>query len=325
MVKENRPSVSIVTPLFNEAENVPVLGKRLQEVFRAHPEICWEWVAVDDGSTDETLPRLREAIPGAPRWQILRLSRNFGQQPALRAGLEASTGDAVVLLDADLQDPPEIIPELVKRWKAGAMVVFAVRRSRGEPAPRRFLISLFHRCFQALAGRIMPEDSGNFGLCDREVADVLRKLPEHDAFLPAMRAWTGYATALVEYDRAPRRSGKGLSVGKLIAFGWEAVTAFSDLPLRLIFLAGLAISGLSFFYGAVLLAERFLQYLGFFKSLEVLGFTTVAVAVFFMGGVQLLSIGIIGEYLARVYREVKGRPHFLVSQRESGGSGESVP
>ena len=313
---ESLPLVSIVTPLYNEAGNVAILGARLADIFKAHPEIAWEWVAVDDGSTDDTLAKLKAILPQAPRWQLIQLSRNFGQQAALRAGLEAATGDAVVLLDADLQDPPEVIPELVAKWTAGAKVVFAVRRSRGEPATRRFLISVFHRCFQALAGKIMPLDSGNFGLCDREVAGILRKLPEHDAFLPALRAWTGFPTASVEYDRGPRLSGKGLTLGRLIGFAWNAVTAFSDAPLRLIFLCGLVISSLSFMYGAILLAERFLQLFGFFKQLEVLGFTTVAVAVFFMGGVQLLSIGIIGEYLARVYREVKGRPHYLIARRD---------
>ena len=316
---ESLPLVSIVTPLYNEAGNVAILGARLAEVFNAHPEFSWEWVAVNDGSTDDTESLLREAVRESPRWQMIQLSRNFGQQSALRAGLEAATGDAVILLDADLQDPPDLIPELVSRWKAGAKVVFAVRRSRGEPASRQFLVSLFHRCFHALAGRIMPLDSGNFGLCDREVADILRKLPEHDAFLPALRAWTGFKTASVEYDRAPRHSGRGLPLVKLAGFAWSAVTAFSDLPLRLIFLAGLVISTLGFAYGAILLAQRFLQFFGFFKQLEVLGFTTVAVAVFFMGGVQLLSLGIIGEYLARIYHEVKGRPHFIVSRRESGG------
>lgn len=317
---DSLPLVSIVTPLYNEAGNVAILGARLAEVFKSHPEISWEWIAVDDGSTDDTESRLREAVKESPRWQLIQLSRNFGQQSALRAGLEAATGDAVILLDADLQDPPDLIPELVARWKAGAKVVFAVRRSRGESPARQLLVSLFHRCFHSLAGGMMPLDSGNFGLCDREVADILRKLPEHDAFLPALRAWTGFKTASVDYDRGPRHSGRGLSLTKLTGFAWSAVTAFSDLPLRLIFLAGLVISTLSFAYGAVLLAQRFLQFFGFFKQLEVLGFTTVAVAVFFMGGVQLLSLGIIGEYLARVYREVKGRPHFIVSKREAGGN-----
>ena len=312
---ESLPLVSIVTPLYNEEGNVALLGTRLAEVFKSHPEIAWEWIAVDDGSTDDTLTLLNDTLPGFPHWQMIHLSRNFGQQAALRAGLDAANGEAVVFLDADLQDPPEIIPELVAKWIAGAKVVFAVRCSRGEPAARRFLISVFHRCFQTLAGRIMPLDSGNFGLCDRVVAEILRNLPEHDAFLPALRAWTGFPTASVEYDRASRLTGKGLSLGRLLGFAWNAVTAFSDAPLRLIFLCGLAISSLSFMYGAILLAERLLQLFGFFKQLEVLGFTTVAVAVFFMGGVQLLSIGIIGEYLARVYREVKGRPHYLVARR----------
>lgn len=308
--------ISIVTPLHNEEGNIDMLADRLMEVFNTNPQFSWEWVAVDDGSTDSTCRRLRDVLVCAKHWQLVQLSRNFGQQAALRAGLDAATGDVIVFLDADLQDPPEIISELIAKWQMGAKVVFAVRRSRGESALRRFLISGFHRCFQALSGGIMPLDSGNFGLCDREVADILRKLPEHDAFLPALRAWTGFSTATVEYDRAPRLNGKGLSLVALVGFAWNALTAFSDAPLRLIFVSGLVICFLSFAYGAILLAERFLQFFGFFRQLEVLGFTTLAVAVFFMGGIQLLSIGIIGEYLARIYREVKGRPHYLVAQRD---------
>lgn len=314
------PKVSIITPVFNEEQNIVTLGARLSAVFEANPCFLWEWIAVDDGSRDETSACLRKTVCGMSHWQVISLSRNFGQQAALRAGLDASNGDAIIFIDADLQDPPELIPELVSRWTDGAKVVFAVRRSRGEPAARQLLLRLFHRLFGAMSGGVMPLDSGNFGLCDREIADILRKLPEHDAFLPALRAWTGFATSVVEYDRAPRLRAKGLALHRLVGLAWSAITAFSDAPLRIIFLSGIAISTISFLYGAVLLIQRCLQFLGFFKSLEVLGFTTVAVAVFFMGGVQLLSIGIIGEYLARVYREVKGRPHYLIARKESSPS-----
>jgi len=312
-----RQRVSIVTPLFNEEAGIAELARRLVAVFTAHPGIDWEWIAVDDGSTDATLSNLRAALPTDHRWQILSLSRNFGQQAALRAGLEAAQADAVILMDGDLQDPPEVIPDLIAPWHQGAQVVFAVRRSRAESSGRRFLTAMFHRAFRAVSGRIMPLDSGNFGLCDAEVAHVLRSLPEHDAFLPALRAWAGYRRTSVSYDRASRQSGQGLSLPKLVGFAWEAVTAFSDLPLRLIFILGLVISCASFAYGSILILQRLLQFFGFFKSLEVLGFTTVAVAVFFMGGVQLLCLGILGEYLARVYREVKGRPHYLIASQES--------
>jgi len=317
---EALPSVSIVTPLFEEAPNVGRLSDRLRSVFEQHPEIAWEWVAVDDGSNDGTPEALRETITKMPNWQLIELSRNFGQQAALRAGLDVARGDAVIFLDADLQDPPELIPELVAKWLAGSKVVFAVRRSRGESPGRQFLLNTFHRVFRLMSGRVMPRDSGNFGLCDQEVANILRKLPEHDGFLPGLRAWAGYATATVEYDRDPRRAGQGLSFWKLLGFAWNAVTAFSDVPLRLIFLSGLVISAASFGYGAILIIQRLLQFMGLFKGLEVLGFTTVAVAVFFMGGVQLLSIGIIGEYLARIYKEVKGRPHYLIARKLSSGT-----
>lgn len=317
---EALPLVSIVTPLFEEAPNVGLLTNRLHSVFTEHPGIAWEWIAVDDGSRDGTSEALRDAIVHMPNWQLIELSRNFGQQAAMRAGLDAARGDAVIFLDADLQDPPELIPDLVAKWQAGAQVVFAVRRSRGESPQRQFLLNAFHSVFRVMSGRVMPTNSGNFGLCDREVANILRKLPEHDGFLPGLRAWAGYTTASIEYDRDSRQAGEGLSVWKLTEFAWNAVTAFSDVPLRLIFLSGLIISAASFGYGAILLVQRLLQFMGLFKGLEVLGFTTVAVAVFFMGGVQLLSIGIIGEYLARIYREVKGRPHYLIARKLTGGT-----
>lgn len=302
--------ISVITPIFNEAENINELAARL---FLAMVDVGeWEWVVVDDGSSDDGSARL-EALAPPCRMRIVRLSRNFGQQSALMAGLHAAEGDAVVFLDADLQDPPEVIPELVKAWETGAKVVIGKRSSRAEPVFRRYIIRSFHRIFANVTGHFMPFDTGNFGLVDREVSDVLRKMPEHSLYLPGLRAWAGYRRAEVDYERDNRKRGKPLGLGKLLAFGWDALLAFSDLPLRVIAALGVGISVISFSYAGWLLLQRVLQFFGYFKDLEVLGFTTVAVAVFFMGGVQLVCLGVMGEYLAKIYREVKGRPRYLIA------------
>lgn len=305
--------ISVVTPIFNESPNLPELADRLCRVLAAESGQDWEWVAVDDGSSDGGAEILEgRTMPCVLK--VVRLSRNFGQQPALMAGLQHASGEAVIFLDADLQDPPEVIPEFVKRWRNGAEVVIGCRTSRGEPCLRKLLIGGFHHIFGKLTGYFMPSDSGNFGLVDARVANVLREMKEHSLYLPGLRAWAGFRRELVHYDRAGRMSGEALSLRRLFGFGWDAIVGFSEVPLRLIAALGVLISIVSFTYGGWLIIQRFLQFAGFLKNLEVLGFTTVAVSVFFMGGVQLICLGVIGEYLARIYREVKDRPRYLVAK-----------
>lgn len=267
---------------------------------------------VDDGSTDGGAEFL-EGLSFPVGLKIIRLSRNFGQQAALMAGLHEAAGQAVIFLDGDLQDPPEVISEFVDCWKAGADVVFGRRISRGEPWIRRFFIRGFHRVFGRLTGYFMPPDSGNFGLVSGRVAEILRGMSEHSLYLPGLRAWAGFRRQTVEYHRAGRRRGSALSLWRLCSFAWDAIVGFSEAPLRLIAVVGVVISVSGFAYGGWLILQRLLQFFGLFKGLEVLGFTTIAVSVFFMGGVQLICLGVIGEYLARIYREVKGRPRFLVA------------
>lgn len=304
--------VSVVTPIFNELANLPELSRRLGQVFTAERNHQWEWIAVDDGSSDGGVAFLEGLSIPCPL-KIVRLSRNFGQQSALMAGLHEARGQAVIFLDGDLQDPPEVIPDLVRSWEKGAEVVFGRRISRGEPGVRRFFIRIFHRIFGKLTGHFMPPDSGNFGLVDARVAEVLRGMTEHSLYLPGLRAWAGFRRDTVDYHRAGRVRGTALSLARLFGFGWDAIVGFSEAPLRLIAALGAVISVAGFFYGGWLVIQRILQFFGLFKGLEVLGFTTVAVSVFFMGGVQLICLGVIGEYLARIYREVKGRPRYLVA------------
>ena len=312
-MRAENPLISIVIPLWNEAQIVPELARRLQALDGLNLEV----VCVDDGSSDETAEQLECVLPAFSRWKLVKLSRNFGQQSAFRAGLDEATGDAVIFLDADLQDPPELIPEMVAAWQNGAKLVVACRSSRAERGLRRVCFDLFHRVFHRITGGIMPKDSGTFGLMDKAVADQLRRLPEQNLFLPALRSWVGYRQVCVWYDRSSRVGQPKQRFGRLLSYAWDGVTSFSAVPLKFISAAGILLSLIGFGYAGVLLVIKFLQFFGYFASLEVPGFTTVAVAVFCIGGLQLICTGIIGEYLARVYTEVKRRPHYIVESISS--------
>lgn len=312
-------SVSIVIPMWNEEENVSTLLGRLAELSQRNA-FPLELVLVDDGSTDRTYTLLQTAVASLPHWTLLRLARNFGQQAAYRAGLDHARGEAIVFLDADLQDPPEAIPELVQRWQQGAKVVVAVRRSRPETGVRGFLLRRFHTIFKSLTGGVMPENSGTFGLMDRIVADQVRRLPEVNLFLPGLRSWFGYRQEVIYYDRAARVGQPKQTFRKLFGYAWDGITSFSELPLKLIGLIGLVISILGFSYAGLLIVIKVIQLFGYFRSLEVMGFTTLSVAVLSMGGIQLLCLGIIGEYVARSYRETKRRPIYVMEELESSAA-----
>jgi len=307
--------ISVVTPLYNEEKTLPKLSKRLAAVFSALPSVTWEWVAVDDGSSDCSFDVARSEMCVAPNWQLIKLTRNFGQQAAYRAGLEACKGDAVVFLDADMQDPPEKIPEMIDVWRAGCAHVVGQRTSRPEKGVRGLCMRLFHELFHRVTGGVMLKDSGTFALMDRKLADALIAMPERGMFLPAQRGWLGFKTAAVKYARGDREDEPKQSYTKLFAYAWEGITSFSVLPLQLISLVGFLVSVFGFTYAAALLGIKFMQLFGFFSNMQVLGFTTLSVAVLCLGGIQLLSLGVIGSYLAKVFQEVKKRPAYVISER----------
>jgi glycosyltransferase involved in cell wall biosynthesis len=309
------PRVTVVTPLFNEEETLPRLAERLASVFGNISDADWEWVAVDDGSSDKTFDVAQRVIQAAPHWQLLRLTRNFGQQAAYRAGLEAATGDAVIFLDADMQDPPEKIPEMVSIWQQGCQHVVGQRSSRSEKGFRGLCMRLFHELFHRVTGGVMIKNSGTFALMDRQLVDALVAMPERGMFLPAQRGWLGFKTRTVLYERDMREDEPKQSYSKLFAYAWEGITSFSVLPLQLISVVGFLVSLFGFVYAAALVAIKVLQQFGLFASMQVLGFTTLSVAVLCLGGIQLLSLGIIGSYLAKVFQEVKHRPSYVLSDR----------
>lgn len=298
--------------MLNERDGLRELFARLARAIKG-TVAEWELVIVDDGSSDGTRDVIANELASFPRWQVIILSRNFGQQPAYRAGLEHARGDAVIFLDADLQDPPEVIPQLLAKWHEGYKVVTGCRSSREEQGLRRLLFEGFHYLFHQMSGKVMPRNSGMFSLVDRVVVDRLLAARETNLFLPALKCWYGFPQATITYARQERAIGEPKqSFRKLLRYALDGLFSFSDLPLQWIAAIGVLISAASLAYGVSLVAVKLLQLAGYLKSLEVKGFTTVVVAILGLGGIQLISLGIIGQYLARIYREIKGRPLYVV-------------
>ena len=298
--------------MLNERDGLKVLFERLEKSL-AGVEADIELVIIDDGSTDGTRTTLPAELGRFARWQVVGLSRNFGQQPAYRAGLDYATGDAVIFSDADLQDPPELIPQLIAKWQEGFKVVTGCRTSREEGGLRGLLLKSFHQIFHRLTNRAMPNNSGMFSLVDRVVVEQLKAAKETNLFLPALKSWYGYPQTTINYARQARAVGEPKqSFRKLFRYALDGLFSFSELPLLWITALGVLISLCSFGYAGFLVVVKILQAFGHFTELEVKGFTTLAVAVFCLGGVQLICLGIIGQYLARMYRELKGRPLYVV-------------
>jgi len=304
-----RPTVALVIPVFNEEPVLPELFARLGALFGAPADWAWRAVFVDDGSRDRSAQLVREQGARDPRFELVELSRNFGFQSALAAGLaHAGAADAVVTMDADLQDPPEVIPELVAAWRSGAEVVRAVRRSRKETGARRVGFDLFHALFGRLTDYPIESNAGTFGLLGRPALDAFARLPERHRFFPGLRAWIGFATAEVHYDRQERAAGMPKQTfRRLVRYAVDGFFSFSYLPLRILTYTGIAVSGLGFLLGLYFIAKRLLGI-----ETATTGFTTLVSLVTFLGGIQLIGIGILGEYLGRVYDEVKQRPIYLV-------------
>lgn len=306
------PHIAIVTPAFNETAVLPQLFARLTAVFDAHPDIAWHAVLIDDGSRDQTAALIEAQCGRDTRFKLVALSRNFGFQNALAAGLAQCGGmDAVVTMDADLQDPPEIIPEMVAAWRNGAEVVLAVRRSRQEGGLRRVGFDLFHRLFGSLVDIRVERNTGTFGLLGRDALATFNQLPEVHRFFPGLRAWVGFPRAEVLYDRQERAAGEpAQSFRRLVRYALDGIFSFSHLPLRMLTYAGLGIAGIGFAIGVFFIVRRLL-------GIEVAqtGFTTLVTLVLFLGGVQLVGIGVLGEYLGRIYDEVKRRPNYVIKRR----------
>jgi glycosyltransferase involved in cell wall biosynthesis len=306
------PLVMIVIPVYNEEAVLPELFARLSTLFDREASCRWRAVLVDDGSRDRSGELLRAQAARDARFVALELSRNFGFQAAISAGVaHAADADAVITMDADLQDPPELIPQLVRAWRDGAEVVRAVRRSRSERGLRRLGFDLFHAVYGRLTDYPVEPNSGTFGLLGRTATAAFNELPERHRFFPGLRAWIGFPTADVLYDRQPRAAGQPQQTFRGLArYALDGLLSFSYLPLRLLTYCGFAVSTVGFALGLYFVLKRLLG-----AEQAPMGFTTLISVVTFLGGVQLIAIGVLGEYLGRIYDEVKRRPIYLVKPR----------
>lgn len=308
--------LSILVPIKNEATNLQAFFTRVVLVLDGLG-LTYEIICIDDGSTDASLQSLIEHRRLNPSIKIVGLSRNFGKDAALSAGLDYARGAAVIPIDADLQDPPEVIPQLVAKWQEGFEVVNATRITRaGESRVKTTTAKLFYRLFARVTDTPIPLDTGDFRLLDRKVVDVLIRLPERTRFMKGLFAWVGFRYTTVVYNREPRHSGStNWGYAKLWNFAIDGVASFSSLPLKIWSYLGFATSLFAFFY-AIFLAVFKLS-----RGIDVPGYASLMVVVLFLGGVQLITLGIVGEYLGRIYNEVKGRPIYIV--RETFGLGEN--
>ena len=300
---------SIIAPIFNEKDNLPELHRRVSEVMNSTGE-TWELLLVDDGSTDGSADIIRDMAKKDSHIRPVIFARNFGHQVAVTAGLDYSRGDAVVIIDADLQDPPELILEMAKKWKDGNEVVFAVRTEReGESWFKLWTASLFYRIIYRITDVKIPLDTGDFRLMDRKVVNVMNRMRERHRFLRGMSAWVGFKQVGVEYKRAARKAGETkYPFRKMFRLAINAVTSFSYFPLQVATFFGFASASLAIIAIPVVAILR-LTNTHFFE-----GQTTTLVAVLFLGGVQLISLGILGEYIGRLYDEAKGRPLYIVRE-----------
>jgi len=309
------PLVSFVVPCFNEEEVVGETHRRLAAVADAARDYRFEFLFVNDGSRDRTLELLRGLAAIDARVRVLAFSRNFGHQLALTAGIDEARGDAVVLLDADLQDPPEVVPQMLAAWREGWQVVYGVRaRREGERRFKLVTAHLFYRLLNFLSDTPIPLDAGDFRLLDRVVVDALKTMPERDRFMRGMVSWIGYRQLALPYRRAARFAGETkYPLRKMFRFAGDGIISFSVRPLRLAMNVGLlcallACAGIVWAFAVRLATHNWVP-----------GWTATIMAVLFLGGVQLVCIGILGEYLGRIYMQVKGRPLYIVGQRFGGG------
>lgn len=304
------PIFSIIAPIFNESQSLPELYRRVKEVMDSTEE-PWELILVDDGSTDGSTEIIRDLAASDKRLRPVIFARNFGHQLAVTAGLDYARGKAVVIIDADLQDPPEVILNLIAKWREGYEVVYAVRAEReGESWFKLATASLFYRIIYRITDVKIPLDTGDFRLLDRKVVDVLKQMRERHRFLRGMSVWVGFKQTGVEYRRAARFAGQTkYPFKKMFKFAWDAVTSFSFLPLQVATYLGFVSAGIS------ILAIPIVAFMRITGTQEAFaGQATTLIAVLFLGGVQLISLGILGEYIGRLYDEARGRPLYIVRE-----------
>ncbi|HEX4139803.1 MAG TPA: glycosyltransferase family 2 protein [Candidatus Methylacidiphilales bacterium] len=304
---------SIVIPVFNEQDSIESLFQRLGSVVAKLSGYQWELVLVDDGSSDRTVELIQQhrvLFPGQLR--LVQFSRNFGHQPALLAGLAQSSGEVIIVIDADLQDPPELFGDLLARYEEGNDVVYAIRRSREGAFYMRWAYAGFYRFMDAMTEIRIPLDSGDFGLMTRRVAQLLVEYPDKDLFLRGLRSWVGFRQAGLPYDRPKRAAGETkYTFSKLLKLAGSGIFGYSSLPLRISTFLGLAAIALCVVYGVYALVGKLIY------NSNPPGWTSLVLVVLALGGAQLVSVGILGEYIARIYKQIQPRPHYVVKDSKT--------
>ena len=304
-------TLAVVIPLYNESGSLAALHQRVTAVLARLPLAHSEIIFVDDGSRDDTFAHLVALRAIDPCVRAIRFARNFGKEAAMAAGLRAANTDLVVLMDGDLQHPPELIPAMIERWRNGARMVTAVRRSRDtDPWLRRQLSRAFYRLFHKVSEVALAEGGGDFRLFDRAVVDAINSLPERTRFMKGITSWVGFRQETVDFEPAERAAGASAwSMFRLLRYAVDGFSAFSTLPLRVWSLVGISMAALSGVYGGWLVLRTALW------GIDVPGYASIMVAVLFLSGIQLISLGVLGEYVGRIFTEVKGRPLYLVAER----------
>ncbi len=315
----NTPVYSVIVPVFNEEEVLPESYRRLKAVMDSQQD-AYELIFVNDGSRDRTMPQLRELAAQDRNVRVLSFSRNFGHQNAISAGMDNAAGQAIVVIDADLQDPPQVILEMIQKWKEGYDVVYGKRLKRkGETAFKKVTAKVFYRTLDAMTDVDIPVDTGDFRLIDRKVRDALCSLPEKNRYVRGLVSWVGFRQTAVEYVREERFAGETkYPLKKMLKFAGDALTSFSHKPLQLSIWLGAIISGVSFLYLLWIIISRLC-----FPDSMISGWASLAAITLFGNGVVLLMLGIIGQYIARIYDEAKNRPLYLIAERLGYGDQDS--
>ena len=304
-------TISVVVPLFNEAAILDELWSRLSAVLDGLAMEA-EVIFVDDGSSDETPTLLKALCEKDKRVRRIKLSRNFGHQCALTAGIDHTSGDAVVLMDGDLQDKPEAIHDFVRKWKEGFEVVYAIRATRQESAIMRMGFKSFYGLLTRMSGISQPVDAGIFCLIDRRVVDLLKSMPERNRYFPGLRAYAGFSQTGIAVDRDPRFAGTPrVGLVGLVKLALDGIISFSYVPIRLVTFTGLAVATMAFGYVGVIMYKKFISHVA------IPGWSSQLTAILFLGGLQLITLGIVGEYIGRIYEEVKQRPYYIVAEKQN--------
>ena len=310
-MKKIQKKISIIVPFYNEGDGVVRFYEALNPIINMMEEIDFEVVCIDDGSGDSTLKKLISISELDARFKIIELSRNFGKEGALTAGIDSAIGDAVIPIDADLQDPPSLIPKMIDKWLEGAEVVLARRADRtSDSFVKRKTAEVFYRVHNLLSNVRIQENVGDFRLMDRVVVDAIKQLPENNRFMKGIFAWVGFKTVVIDYVRNPRILGESKFSGwRLWNFALEGITSFSAVPLKFWLYVGILGAFLTFIYGIFIVSKTLIY------GIELPGYASILVAILFFGSIQLISLGVLGEYIGRIYMETKKRPIYLIRKR----------